>query len=173
MEDEVFEISIDCTENRDLLLNHDKCDKYDYLVAVACGAIAGVIDVFLVGAPGDSTLCNWTDKQVDRVVMMFAKKVGWNPKEGKEKSVASAIGFLEKKFRINYDQRHSADVNNLFNMSTKNHHMKSLAHSPDIIGLFFSILNQFTSTATFISDSVIANYFKIKDSFYHRHFLSL
>lgn len=28
--------------------------------------------------------------------------------------------------------------------------MKSLAHSPDIIGLFFSILNQFTSTASFL-----------------------
>ena len=26
-------------------------------------------------------------------------------------------------------------------MSTKNHHIKSLSHSPDIIGLFFSVLN--------------------------------
>ena len=30
--------------------------------------------------------------------------------------------------------------------------MKSLGHSPDIIGLFFSILNQFTSTSTFLSN---------------------
>ena len=30
--------------------------------------------------------------------------------------------------------------------------MMSLAHSPDCIGLFFSILNQFTSTASFISN---------------------
>lgn len=37
-------------------------------------------------------------------------------------------------------------------MSAKNHHMKSLAHSPDIIGLFFSILNQFTSTSSFLHD---------------------
>jgi hypothetical protein len=37
-------------------------------------------------------------------------------------------------------------------MSTKNHHMMSLAHSPDVIGLFFSILNQFTSTATFVAN---------------------
>ncbi|MEI2414131.1 hypothetical protein V8V50_09280 [Ligilactobacillus salivarius] len=36
-------------------------------------------------------------------------------------------------------------------MSTKNHHMMSLGHSPDVIGLFFSILNQFTSTATFVT----------------------
>ncbi len=131
---------------------HDKCDKYDYLIAVGCGAVAGMVDIFLVGAPGDSILGKWTDSQVDKVVMTFAKTCGWSPKEGKGKNAASAIGFLEKKFPVNYDQRHSGDVNNLFKMSTKNHHMKSLAHSPDIIGLFFSILNQFTSTSTFLSN---------------------
>lgn len=129
---------------------HDKCDKYDYLIAVGCGAIAGMIDIFLVGSPADSKLQGWTDAQVDKTVMAFAKTCGWSPREGKENSVASAIGFLEKKFPVNYDQRHSGDVSGLFTMSAKNHHMKSLAHSPDIIGLFFSILNQFTSTSSFL-----------------------
>lgn len=129
---------------------HDKCDKYDYLVAVGCGAIAGMVDIFLVGSPADSKLQGWTDAQVDKTVMAFAKTCGWSPREGKEKGVASAIGFLEKKFSVNYDQRHSGDVSELFTMSAKNHHMKSLAHSPDIIGLFFSILNQFTSTSSFL-----------------------
>ena len=131
---------------------NDKCDKYDYLVAVGCGAIAGLIDIFLVGSPGDSKLQSWTDSQVDKTVMVFARTCGWKPKAGKENSVASAIGFLEKKFPVNYDQRHSADVGGLFDMFAKNHHMKSLAHSPDIIGLFFSILNQFTSTSSFLSN---------------------
>lgn len=126
----------------------DKCDRYDYLIAVGCGAVAGLIDVFLVGAPGDSKLQTWTDSQVDKAVMGFAKMCGWKD-NGKE---ASAIGFLEKKFPVNYDQRHTADVGGALNMSSKNHHMKSLAHSPDIVGLFFSILNQFTSTSTFLSD---------------------
>ncbi|MEL5900021.1 hypothetical protein AAGC94_18430 [Clostridium sporogenes] len=130
---------------------HDKCDKYDYLIAVASGAIAGMVDIFLVGSPGDSKLQTWTDAQVDKTVMGFAKACGWSPKEGKEKSVASAIGFLEKRFPVNYDHRNTTDVGGLFDMGTKNHHMKSLAHSPDIIGLFFSILNQFTSTASFLS----------------------
>lgn len=141
-------ISID--KNLKTVFYHDKCDKYDYLIAVGCGVIAGIIDVFLVGAPGDSKLQNWTDAQVDKTVMLFAKTCGWSPQIGKENNVASAIGFLEKKFPVNYDQRHTGDVGNLFNMSTKNHHMKSLGHSPDIIGLFFSILNQFTSTSSFI-----------------------
>lgn len=33
--------------------------------------------------------------------------------------------------------------------------MKSLAHSPDIVGLFFSVLNQFTSTSSFINNGQI------------------
>lgn len=129
---------------------NDKCDKYDYLISVGCGAIAGLVDIFLVGSPADSKLLQWTDEQVDKTVMLFAKACGWSPREGKENSVASAIGFLEKMFPVNYDQRHSGDIGGIFTMSAKNHHMKSLAHSPDIIGLFFSILNQFTSTASFI-----------------------
>ena len=129
---------------------HDKCDKYDYLIAVGCGALAGMIDIFLVGSPTDSKLQIWTDAQVDKTVMTFAKTCGWSPREGEKNCVASAIGFLEKKYPVNYDQRHSGDVGDLFTMSAKNHHMKSLAHSPDIIGLFFSILNQFTSTSSFL-----------------------
>ncbi len=143
---------VNSDENRALIQTGDKCDKYDYLIAVACGAIGGMIDIFLVGAPGDSKLNAWTDAQVDNAVKGFAKISGWSPTGERTDSVASAIGFLEKKFKVNYDQRHSADVNNLFSMSAKNHHMMSLAHSPDIIGLFFSILNQFTSTATFAAN---------------------
>lgn len=139
------------TENRDLLRNGDKCDKYDYLTAVACGAIGGMVEIFLVGAPGNSMLGNWTDSQVDNAVKGFARLTGWNPRDGKEGDIASAIGFLEKKFKVNYDQRHTGDVGNLFQMSVKNHHMISLAHSPDIVGLFFSILNQFTATSSFIA----------------------
>ena len=142
-------------ENIELIKTNDKCDKYDYLAAVACGAMAGIIDIFLVGSPTDSKLQNWTDRQTDNVVKKFAKLTGWSPREGKQDNIGSAIGFLEKKFKVNYDHRHSGDVDGLFNMSTKNHHMKSLAHSPDIIGLFFSILNQFTSTASFLSDGSI------------------
>ena len=143
---------VNSTENQLLLQTKDTCDKYDYLIAVACGAVGGLVDVFFVGAPNKTALGKWTDEQVDSMVKKFAKLSGWTPKAENKDSVASAIGFLEKKFKINYDQRSSVDVNNLFSMSTKNHHMMSLAHSPDIVGLFFSILNQFTSTSTFIAN---------------------
>lgn len=152
--------------SQQLLLKEDTCDKYDYLAAVLCGVIGGVVDIFLVGAPNDSILGKWTDSQVDNAVKGFAKMLGWNPKDSQKDNIASAIGFLENGgikangerfdgFKVNYDQRHTADVNGEFNMSTKNHHIMSLSHSPDIIGLFFSILNQFTSTSSFISNGKI------------------
>lgn len=138
------------------LFYHDNCDKCDYLIAVACGAIAGLIDIFLVGTPDDSILGKWTDKQADKAVIKFAKRLGWKPKDQNSEpsnEVANAIQFLEglskRQHTINYEQKSGGEVDHLFRMNTKNHHLKSLAHSPDVIGLFFSILNQFTSTASF------------------------
>src|SRR5699024_4981301 len=110
------------------------------------------MDVFLVGAPKNSVLGGWTDQQVDYAVIAFSKKMGWNPRGGNDDNVNLAILNLEKQSMINYDQRYSSDIGDTFNMSTKNHHMKSLSHSPDIVGLFFSVLDQFTNTATFIDN---------------------
>ena len=101
-------------ENRTLFQNSDKCDKYDYLTAVGCGALGGLIDIFLVGSPQDTTIGKWTDEQVDKSVMIFAKHMGWNPREGQENNIKSAIGFLERNFKVNYDQSHSGNVGNLF-----------------------------------------------------------
>lgn len=128
------------------------CDKYDYLIATGCGVVAGLVDSFFVGMPGESKLGGWTDAQVDKAVIGFAKICGWTPKAGKENSIAAAIGWLEKKYPVNYDQTKSTQVGGLFKMGPTNHHMKSLAHAPDIIGLFFSILNQFTGTSTFLDN---------------------
>lgn len=132
------------------------CNIYDLVAATACGAIGGLIDIFMVGAPGEGKpLEKWADNQIDEAVKKFAKLVGWSPRKGKEDSLSSAIGYLEKTFMINYDQRHSGDIDNLFRMSTKNHHFKSLSHSPDPVGLFFSLLDQFCSTSTFVSNGSI------------------
>ena len=162
MDNEILILKND-ESTKKLLYSEDTCDKYDYLTAVACGAIGGMIDIFFVGAPGDSVLGNWTDKQIDNAVMAFAKKMGWRPTGQNAHNVKSAIGFLEhgknngkpnefQGFKVNYDQRKPKDVNGLFKIAPMSHHMMSLAHSPDILGLFFSILNQFTSTSTFIAN---------------------
>ncbi|MEH7381354.1 hypothetical protein V7138_12905 [Bacillus sp. JJ1533] len=140
------------------------CDKYDYLIAAFSGLATGLIDAFFVGTPMDSKLGRWTDKQTDNVVIKFAKMVwshdknnGSNLKKVPD-SIGSAIGFLERRFKVNYDARFMKDLHTEgqdFQMSPSNHHLKSLGHSPDIIGLFFSILDQFTGKASFISDGKI------------------
>lgn len=140
------------------------CDRYDYLIAAFCGTAAGLIDSFFVGMPGDSKLGNWTDQQVDNIVVKFAKTVWHSDKNMgaqlkiEPDGIAKAIGFLERRFKINYDARYAADLNMgdaTLNMRPSDHHLKSLGHSPDIVGLFFSILDQFTGNASFISDGKI------------------
>ncbi len=141
--------------NDDFTFKNANCDKYDYSLAVACGLIGGLLDILFVKAPGEGASTKFSDKMIDKAVMQFARFSGWNgTQEGKD-PVRSAIGFLERNFRVNYDHRHGGDVDGLFRMSTKNHHIKSLAHSPDLVGLFFSILDQFTNAAHFASDGKI------------------
>lgn len=136
----------------DYTMKKANCDKYDYWIAAFCGVAAGLIDVFFVSNPKETSIGKWTDEQTDNIVMKFSKMVGWRPKEKNENNIASAIGFLEKKFKVNYDQKSTTDVNNKFSMGTKNHHMKSLSHSPDIIGLFFSLIDQFQGKSSFVDN---------------------
>lgn len=100
MEDEAGKVFVQDSQGKtELLRTADKCDKYDYLMAVGCGVIGGVIDIFLVGSPGNSVLEKWSDEQVDKTVKGFAKTVGWTPKDEQKNSVSSAIGFLEKNLK--------------------------------------------------------------------------
>lgn len=127
-------------------------DCSDAMFAGMSGLMSGIIDTFLVDIPKTGKLTKLTDDVIDTLVKKVAKLSGWNPTSDKEDNIASAIGYFERNFKINYDHRNSVDVNGTFKMTTINHHIKSLGHSPDPIGLFFSILDQFTNTASFISD---------------------
>jgi len=145
-------IALEKRIREDFTLKSAQCDRYDYMIAATSGLIGGLIDVLFVGAPGEGLLGKLADDGMNAVVRKFASLNGWKgPREGSDPT-ASAIGFLERSFKVNYDHRHGGDVDGIFRMSTKNHHIKSLAHSPDLVGLFFSILNQFTSTATFVDN---------------------
>ena len=140
-------------------LKNAQCDKYDYMIAGTCGVIGGLIDIFFVGAPGDSPLGNIADEQANKITEKFAGCLGWDKNKAQDKgsnTTASAISFLEKKFKINYDQATTqATGGAVNNLSLKNHHLKGLGHSPDLIGLFFSVMNQFTNTSSFISNGKI------------------
>lgn len=49
------------------------CDKLDYILAASSGALCGIIDIFLVGKPGESPLGDITDKWFAARTMDFAK----------------------------------------------------------------------------------------------------
>lgn len=144
-------IALEKRINDEFSIKAAACDKYDYMIAGTCGLIGGLVDVLFVGVPGKGPLGKWADDQTDKAVQGFAKLNGWKGPGKPGQETASAIGFLEKKFPINYDHSTThATGGAVKNMSMKNHHVKSLGHSPDLVGLFFSILDQFSNTAHFV-----------------------
>ncbi len=126
------------------------CDQYDYILAASSGALCGMIDIFLVGKPGESPLGDITDNWfLDRTVD-FAKLCGY---QGDKNAAPAAIRYLEKKFKVPHDQSVGGGIfRELINLTPSNHHFKSLGHNPTLLGLFFSILNQFTNTSGFVSN---------------------
>lgn len=127
-----------------------ECDKLDYILSASSGALCGIIDIFLVGKPGESPVGDLTDKWFADRTKDFSKLCGW--KDDGDGSLSSAIKHLEKKFKIPYDQSSSGGAaKDVFNLTPSNHHFKSLAHNPSLFGLFFSILDQFNNTSHFVT----------------------
>jgi hypothetical protein len=127
----------------DRLTNH--ADGIDYMVAVGNGILAGLVDSFWVGAFDFKRGKAWSNKKVNDFVMKVAKSKGY---EGER--LDGAIKFLEDKFKIPSDNIWSGK--NL-GISARSHHLDDLAHHPTPIGLFFSILTQFTKKGYFQNSS--------------------
>lgn len=121
------------------------CDRWDYAIAASCGALAGLVDAFLVGVPVNSLLGGLSDKAADKLVEKFAIVCGRD-----ESGSKGAIKFLECMFKVPYDQQIPNRVGGAVPLSMNNHHIKSLAHSPSPIGLLFSVLDQFTGCASYV-----------------------
>lgn len=174
-------------ENDYKLYGKADCDKWDYILASLCGVATGLIDSFFVGMPGASKLGKISNDVADKVVEKFAKIVHKFDKKHVEKlieagdiskysdykptglslpqkepdGIASSIGYFEQRFRVPYDARYAKDLvdaEGKVSFNPANHHLKSLGHCPDIFGLFFSILDQFTGMVTVISDGKIQRF---------------
>ncbi len=123
----------------DRLTNH--ADGVDYAVAVSSGVLAGAVDSYWVGEFSFQRGKAWSNKTVNDFVMKVAKGQGYN-----RDRLDGAIKFLEDKFKLPSDNVwQGADIG----ISAKSHHLDDFAHHPSIIGLFFSILTQFTQEAYF------------------------
>lgn len=153
------EIHLEPTSSEDW--KNAKCDKYDYLIAAFCGGIAGLVDVLFVGDPLSSALKQHADKAADYFIMRSAQFFWKNDQRtiGKSRempqNLTQCISYLEQAFPVNYDARYANDLLDLDEgilggMTPRNHHLLALAHSPDVVGLIFSIVNQFMGYATFV-----------------------
>lgn len=123
----------------DRLTNH--ADGIDNFVAVGSGLLAGLLDVFWVGEFDFARGKAWSNHAVNDLVLKTAKAQGY---EGER--LDGAIKFLEDKFPVPSDNIWKGkDVG----ISARSHHLDDLAHHPTPIGLFFSILTQFTKKGYF------------------------
>ena len=73
---------------------------------------------FFVGKQGESKLGEWTNKKVDTLVEKFAQSIWKSDKENgitkstsKPEAIASEIGYLERRFKVNYDARYAMRKN--------------------------------------------------------------
>ena len=74
-----------------------------------------------------------------------------SPQAG-EGTIGNAIAKLEGIYKVNYDQGTGKAAGELLGMSLSNHHFKSLSHAPDVIGMIFSIMDQFCNTSHFLDN---------------------
>lgn len=109
-----------------------KLDKFDKLIGFSCGIITGLIDAIFVGKPGESKLQGVVDSFEQKMVLMSSKMLGY-----KGKDVSGGVKFLEDKFWVPYDKTKINEIG----MNEDNHHLLSLAHANDVIGIIFAILD--------------------------------
>ena len=169
-----YEVALD-KQAKEIEWSNAKCDKYDYMIAAFCGLTAGIIDALFVGTPGQGKLGQLTDRGTDNLVQKIANMV-WSGDQrsnidGRHRkapdTLEKSISYLEQAFPENYDARYGKDLinsGNITSMTPKNHHLMSLAHSPDIVGLLFSIIDQFTGLASFIINGKLIRLVPVKDA---------
>ena len=120
-----------------------ECDRLDYALAASSGALCGIIDIFLVGKPGESLLADHSISWVLDRTTDFARRCGW---EGDGEN--SAILFLLRKFKIHAYQRSQEDVSETnLGLTIEWQNIRKLGKSPTLLGLFFSIVYSLMDTA--------------------------
>ena len=115
----------------DLLSSH--ADKWDCLVAVASGILCGMLDILWVGEFSLESGKAFAGDKVESFVKKSANVLGY-----KGDDLKSAVKYLEKMFPI------PSDGNTPDFGGGLQHHLRDFAHHPTLVGLFFSLLTQFT-----------------------------
>lgn len=115
----------------DSLTNH--AEGLDYVVSVASGILSGIIDSVWVGEFSIDRANEWGNDKVEDFVVKIAQSQGYQGND-----LEGAVRHLEGKFPIAADK-----ATNDFGGGLQ-HHLRDFSHQPTPVGLFFSLLTQFT-----------------------------
>lgn len=133
--------------NIDKLTNH--ADEIDYMVAVASGVLSGLIDAFFVDDFSLEKAHELGSEKTNNFIVKIAQKKGY-----KGDDLYGAVKYLEDKFPI------AADKATVDFGGGLQHHLRDFSHHPTPIGLFFSLLTQFTNK---VYGTDVAGVFKVVD----------
>ena len=160
--------------NIDNLTN--SADGIDYAVAICCGAVSGLVDVFFVGEFDFKTAKDSVDKAFEDFVHNRAKEIKIDQaierervnctKKGKpftKDTIAKIKAGIEKDFENNpklsssirtVAEKYKIPTDDLWKgkrvkISAETHHLDDLSHHPTIWGLAASILTQFIRKSIF------------------------
>lgn len=128
----------------------DRASRLDYGIAAGSGLLTGLLSVFLGKPLSVEEAAKIGDKEADIIVIDAARAFGCDlpsdkaifGKDGRcdTEVLSKAIKFLEDKFPIPQDKLTPDFGGGL------QHHLRDFSHHPTVLGLFFSILGQFTGT---------------------------
>ena len=110
-----------------------QADSLDYLIAAASAILCASMDVLWVGEFSLQRGKSFSQNQITKFVIQMAKISGY-----KGNDLQKAVVFLQNKFPIPADSC-SAKFG-----GGPQHHLRDFAHHPNLLGLAFSLLTQFT-----------------------------
>lgn len=108
-------------------------EKTDFAVAAASGLLTALLDIFLVGDLSPEEAQKWGSEKINKFVIKSANATGYKGPELDE-----AIKHLEDTFHMAGDAAKDSFGGGL------QHHLRDFSHHPTLVGLFFSLLMQFT-----------------------------
>ena len=110
-----------------------KADRTDYLTAVACGSVAGLIDIFYLGEFSLEKVNSWGYDKINKFVKKASEINGFQGDD-----LSDAIAFMEKRYKMASDSKTAEFGGGL------QHHLRDFSHHFSLGGLICSLFTQFT-----------------------------
>lgn len=124
--------TIECLNKEiDRLTNH--ADKVDCIFSVCSGLFCGIIDSIFVGEFSLDNATKWGSNKINKFVTKIARGQGC-----KSSNLENCVAFLENRYPFAGDSVTAAFGGGY------HHHLRDFSHHPNILGLSFSIITQFT-----------------------------